>query len=217
MKSRTCWVAFPLPGGGLYLTGHLRCCAALSASFGPRGLSHGFPRKQELPCGRPPASCVAVPVPHPWHTEDKALDAVARRALLLAPVSAPQVLLDSGVGGAGADEGQARVNRFVVIAPCPRRHPQPVLLESATADFKQVAVEASLRLGPGPRLGSEEVWNRDAGAPELPFSCVGSTESPGTQLALIFLTTLLGGRAMKLSGPKTRLSVVLEKIRDEHV
>jgi hypothetical protein len=33
----------------------------------------------------------------------------------LAFVSAPQVLLDSGVGGAGVDEGQARVNRFVVI------------------------------------------------------------------------------------------------------
>jgi hypothetical protein len=30
------------------------------------------------------------------------------------------------------DEGQARVNRSVVIAPCPRRHPQPdaVLLKS---------------------------------------------------------------------------------------
>jgi hypothetical protein len=40
-------------------------------------------------------------------------------------VGAPQVFLDSGVGGAGVDEGQARVNRFVVIAPCPRRHPQP--------------------------------------------------------------------------------------------
>jgi hypothetical protein len=52
--------------------------------------------------------------------------------LLLAFVSAPQLLLDSGVGGAGVDEGQARVHRFVVIAPCPRRHPQPdaVLLES---------------------------------------------------------------------------------------
>ena len=84
----------------------------------------------------------------------RGLDEVARRALL-AFVSAPQVLLDSGVGGAGVDEGQARVNRFVVIAPCPRRHPQPdaVLLKS----HRGFVVEASLRLGPGPRLGREEV------------------------------------------------------------
>jgi hypothetical protein len=34
-----------LAAGGLYLTGHLRCCAAPSASFGSRGLSHGCPRK----------------------------------------------------------------------------------------------------------------------------------------------------------------------------
>jgi hypothetical protein len=42
--------------------------------------------------------------------------------------SAPQVFLD---------EGQARVNRSVVIAPCPRRHPQPdaVLLESHRVVF----------------------------------------------------------------------------------
>ena len=60
---------------------------------------------------------MAVPAPHPWRTEGEGLDEVARRALL-AFVSAPQVLLDSGVGGAGVDEGQARVNRFVVIAPC---------------------------------------------------------------------------------------------------
>ena len=44
--------------------------------------------------------------PHPWRTEGEGLDEVARRALL-AFVSAPQVLLDSGVGGAGVDEGQA--------------------------------------------------------------------------------------------------------------
>jgi hypothetical protein len=31
--------------GGLYLTGHLRCRATPSASFGSRGLSHGCPRK----------------------------------------------------------------------------------------------------------------------------------------------------------------------------
>jgi hypothetical protein len=32
-------------GGGLYLTGHLRCRATPHASFGSRGLSHGCPRK----------------------------------------------------------------------------------------------------------------------------------------------------------------------------
>jgi hypothetical protein len=58
---------------------------------------------------------VAVPAPRPWRTKGEGLDEVARRALL-AFVSAPQVLLDSGVGGAGVDEGQARVNRFVAIA-----------------------------------------------------------------------------------------------------
>jgi hypothetical protein len=47
---------------------------------------------------------VAVPAPHPWRTEGEGVDEVARRALL-AFVSAPQVLLDSGVGGAGVDEG----------------------------------------------------------------------------------------------------------------
>jgi hypothetical protein len=57
---------------------------------------------------------VAVPAPHPWRTEGEGLDKVARRALL-AFVSAPQVLLDSGVGGAGAYEGQARVIRSVAI------------------------------------------------------------------------------------------------------
>jgi hypothetical protein len=95
-----------------------------------------------------------VPAPHPWRTEGEGLEEVARRALL-AFVSAPQVLLDSGVGGAGVDEGQARVNRFVVVAPCPRRHPQPdaVLLKS----HRGFVVEASLSLGPGPRLGSEAV------------------------------------------------------------
>jgi hypothetical protein len=72
----------------------------------------------------------------------------------LALVGATQILLGSCVGGAGVDEGQARVNRFVVVAPCPRRHPQPdaVLLKS----HRGFVVEASLRLGPGPRLGSEE-------------------------------------------------------------
>jgi hypothetical protein len=55
---------------------------------------------------------VAVPAPRPWGTKGEGLDEVARRALSLAFVSEPQVLLDSGVGGAGVDEGQARVNRF---------------------------------------------------------------------------------------------------------
>jgi hypothetical protein len=40
-------------------------CAAPSAPLGPLGLSHRPPAKYELPCGRPPASCVAVPAPHP--------------------------------------------------------------------------------------------------------------------------------------------------------
>jgi hypothetical protein len=97
------------------------------------------------------------PTPHPWRTEGEGLDEVARRALL-ALVGAPQVLLDSGVGGAGVDEGQARVNRFAVIAPCPRRHPQPaaVLLES----HRGFVVQASLSVSaPGPALGlgGEEV------------------------------------------------------------
>jgi hypothetical protein len=75
-----------------------------------------------------------VPKVKDWTSE------VARRALLaLVGAPAPQILLmGSCVGGAGVDEGQARVNRFVVIAPCPRRHPQPdaVLLEShQTADL----------------------------------------------------------------------------------
>jgi hypothetical protein len=74
---------------------------------------------------------VAVPAPHPWRTEGEGLDEVARRALL-AFVSAPQVLLDSGVGGAGVDEGQARVDRSVVEAgarcvECARSLPRPFL------------------------------------------------------------------------------------------
>jgi hypothetical protein len=44
------------------------------------------------------------------------VDEVARRALL-ALVGAPSVIFNSCVGGAGVDEGQARVNRFVTIAP----------------------------------------------------------------------------------------------------
>jgi hypothetical protein len=100
----------------------------------------------------------------PWYSSLSAtlalvgalLALVARRALswrsslgaLLALVGAPQVLLDIGVGGAGADKGQARVNRPVVIASPPRptaSHPQPD--------------KASLRPSPSPgsRLGGEEV------------------------------------------------------------
>ena len=62
---------------------------------------------------------MAVPAPHPWRTEGEGLDEVARRALL-AFVSAPQVLLDSGVGGAGVDEGQARTNAFTEKVGHPR-------------------------------------------------------------------------------------------------
>jgi hypothetical protein len=53
--------------------------------------------------------------------------------------------------GAGVDEGQAGVNRFVVIAPCSHRHPQPdaVLLESHTADLLSRPVSVS---APGPAL-----------------------------------------------------------------
>jgi hypothetical protein len=83
--------------------------------------------------------------------------------VLLALVGAPQILLDSCVGGAGVDEGQARVNRFVVIAPCPRRHrhPQPdaVLLKSHRGFVVSQGQWPSLRLrlSLGPRFGSEEV------------------------------------------------------------
>jgi hypothetical protein len=59
-----------------------------------------------MPVRKAAASCVAVPAPRPWRTEGEGLDEVACRALS-AFVSAPQVLLDSGVGGAGVDEGQA--------------------------------------------------------------------------------------------------------------
>jgi hypothetical protein len=51
--SRRALLEHPGWGRGLYLLGHLRCCGAPSASFGSRGISHGFPpRKQELPCGK---------------------------------------------------------------------------------------------------------------------------------------------------------------------
>jgi hypothetical protein len=91
--------------GGLVLNRHRRCFATPYAPSGPRGLSHGFPGKQGLPCGGPPASCVAVPAPHPWRTEGEGLDEVARRALL-ALVGAAGPLGQRGVGGAGVDEGQ---------------------------------------------------------------------------------------------------------------
>jgi hypothetical protein len=112
-------------------------------------LSPGMPGKQEPPCGG--ATAVAAPsLLHPRCTggggprevggcrlragRGCALDEVARRTPLVF-VSAPQVLLNTSAGGVGVDEGQARANRFAdVIAPCPRRHPQPdvVLLESRT-------------------------------------------------------------------------------------
>jgi hypothetical protein len=59
-------------------------------------------RARWLPAPRPLAlSCALAPRP-PWCTEGEGLGENARRALL-APVSAPQVLLDSGAGGAGLD------------------------------------------------------------------------------------------------------------------
>jgi hypothetical protein len=52
------------------------------------------------------------------------LGEVARRTPL-SLVTSSQLHLDRCVVGAGVEhKGQARVNRFVVIAPCPRRHPQ---------------------------------------------------------------------------------------------
>jgi hypothetical protein len=104
-------------GGGLYVTGHLRCCAAPSAPFGSRGLSHGCPRKKGLPCGRPPASCVAVPAPHPWRTEGGGLRTGRGCAPRVLGVRQRAVgplgqRAGSGVGGAGVDEGQARVSRY---------------------------------------------------------------------------------------------------------
>jgi hypothetical protein len=65
-----------------------------------------------------------APSPSPRSSKGKGLDEVARRALL-SLVTLPQLYLDRCVVGAGVDRGQARVKRFVVIAPCPRRHPQP--------------------------------------------------------------------------------------------
>jgi hypothetical protein len=80
-----------------------------------RRCGFGYQRKQGPPHGRPPGTHVAVPTPRPWLT--KAKDWARLRAALgvRSSVSAPQVLLDSGVGGAGVDEGQARVNIFVVM------------------------------------------------------------------------------------------------------
>jgi hypothetical protein len=91
---------------------------------------------------------VAVPAPHPWRTEGEGLDGVARRALL-AFVSTPQALLDSGVGGAGVDEGQARVNRFVVIAPCMPPPPSAKELEKCKKTARTVKDESktTVRLG----------------------------------------------------------------------
>jgi hypothetical protein len=45
------------------------------------------------------------------------------------------------------DEGQARVNRFVVVAPCPRRHPQPdaVLLKSQRGFVVRTTLEAAMQ------------------------------------------------------------------------
>jgi hypothetical protein len=80
---------------------------AFCAIRGPRPIYKSRrPGKVGTPAsGVPPASCVAVPAPHPWRTKGEGLDEVARRALL-ALVGAPQILLDSCVGGAGVDEGR---------------------------------------------------------------------------------------------------------------
>jgi hypothetical protein len=51
---------------------------------------------------------VAVPAPRPWRTKGEGPDEDARRALL-ALAGAPQIFLESCVGGTGADEGLARV------------------------------------------------------------------------------------------------------------
>jgi hypothetical protein len=99
------------------------------------------------------------PPPPPAHREGEGLGEVARRTLL-ALVSAPQILLDSCVGGAGVDEEQARVNRSVVRGS--RAMPPPPSARSRMRCFSKGAtaclwfvVKANLRLGPGPRLGGE--------------------------------------------------------------
>jgi hypothetical protein len=88
----------------------------------------GRPEKAGTP-ERSAASFVRGSAPPPptttTTTKGKGLDDVARRALL-ALVSAPQILLDSCVGGAGVYEGQAcmvslatisgRIPRMCVIA-----------------------------------------------------------------------------------------------------
>jgi hypothetical protein len=76
-------------------------------------------------------------------TEGEGLDKAARCALL-AVVGASRVLLNSCVGGAGVDEGQARVNRFVLAPPAAIRS-RMRCFSKATADLLFV-VETSLRL-----------------------------------------------------------------------
>jgi hypothetical protein len=69
---------------------------------------------------------VAVPAPNPRSTAGgEGLDEVARRtrSWRSSVVSAPQVLLVSCVGGAGVDEGQACVNRFVFVAASKKQAP----------------------------------------------------------------------------------------------
>jgi hypothetical protein len=106
-------------------------------------------------------------------------------------------------GGAGVDEGQARVNRCVVIVPCPRRHPQPdaVLLESHRG-FLSRPVSVSARGGPQdcgsgrcarrkyqrqwwrPRLGSAAAW------PSVVDGCtLGNTTSSSFLAAASRFTT----------------------------
>jgi hypothetical protein len=127
---------------------------------------------------RPPRACVAVavPAPHTRRTEGEGVDEISCCALL-ALVGAPQVFFDSCVGGAGVDEGQARVNMFVEIAPHPRRHPQlgAVLLES----HRGFVVQASHRLGPGSRFGGGEEVHKAAGGPPRGSCDMGAWISNG--------------------------------------
>jgi hypothetical protein len=59
---------------------------------------------------------VAVAAPVPRRTKGEGLDEVAHRALL-ALVSAPQILLDSGVGGGAGVEGAKGAGLLALRAP----------------------------------------------------------------------------------------------------
>jgi hypothetical protein len=105
--------------------------------------------------------------------------------------------LDSGVGGAGVDEGQAqaRVNRFVVIAPCPRRHPQPdaVLLKSHCGFACCRARPASLRLS-RPRVPpwqlaarrSTRLWTWSLCSQKAPTTILAESTKDFKSICIIF-------------------------------